>query len=283
MNDLERFVCDNCGFWQKCFQAPSTCAVCQDFRHTPPPRAFRFLSPQEAAREIASTWSQVQDGVWEIRAEPAFGIGTVAYLIEHPAGNILWDGAAFYSPEALDFIESRGGLKWLAASHPHAYGAAGQLQDRFEPTVAVAVADLRWTNAFNVSWPFDERLELAPGLEILRTGGHFDGHSILFWREQKALFAGDMLKFHFDQAPTGISCHKAFNRRVPVSHAEARRYREVVRELDFETVFTSFDHARCTRDDALALFDAQLSGAPFFGPIPMPSASAPSTCSQENR
>ena len=280
MNDLPRFVCDNCGFWQSHFQAPDTCPVCQDFRHTPPPRPFRFLSPQDAAREITSTWSQVEDGVWEICAEPSFGIGTVAYLIEHAEGNVLWDGAAFYSREALDFIESRGGLKWLSASHPHAYGAAWQLQQRFEPTIAVAVADLSWTGAFNVSWPFDDRLEPAPGLEIVRSGGHFEGHSVLFWRERKMLFAGDMLKFHFDQAPIGISCHKAFNRRVPVSHNEARRYREVVERLDFQTVFTSFERAACTRDDALALFDAQLSGAPFFGPIALPSAS---TCKDNQR
>lgn len=281
---LPRFVCDNCGFWQLHFEPPVTCPVCTDFRHTPPPRPFGFLSEEQAGRRITSTWCQVQDGVWEIRAEPSFGIGTVAYLLEHPEGNVLWDGAAFYSRESLDFIAARGGLKWLSASHPHAYGAAWQLQDRFESTVAMQVLDLPWTKALSVSWPFDERLELAAGLEIRHTGGHFEGHSILFWQERKMLFAGDMLKFHFDQSPSGISCHKAFNRRVPVSHAEARRYSEAIRDLEFEMVFTSFDHAPCTRRDVMALFEAQMAGAPFFGPIPLLSASeGASTCRDDKR
>jgi hypothetical protein len=247
--------------------------VCNDFRHTPPARPFRFFTPEQAAAEVASTWSEVQPGVWEIRAEPSLGIGTVAYFLEHAAGNILWDGAAFYSDAALDFIAERGGIQWLSASHPHAYGAAWQLQERFAPTLAIQVLDLPWTNTLRVSWPFDERLEMAPGLEIRRTGGHFDGHSILFWREKKLLFAGDMLKFHFEQRPTGISCHKAFNRQVPISHGEILCYREAIRDLDFERVFTSFDSCACTRDDALALFEAQLRGAPFCGPITLPSAS----------
>jgi glyoxylase-like metal-dependent hydrolase (beta-lactamase superfamily II) len=278
MTALNRFVCDNCGFWQESFAAPASCPVCTDFRHTPPARPFRFLTPEQAASEVASTWAEVVPGVWEIRAEPSFGIGTVAYFIEHEAGNILWDGAALYSESALAFIESRGGLRWLSASHPHAYGAAWQLQERFAPTVAIQVLDLPWTNTLRVSVPFDDRLELAPGLEIRRTGGHFDGHSVLFWREKKLLFAGDMVKFHFDQWPVGLSCHKAFNRQVPLSHGELWRYREAIRDIEFETILTSFDRGACTRDDALALFEARLAGAPSCGPIDLPSASG--TCEE---
>lgn len=270
-NQLQRFVCDNCGFWQIHNTFPSTCAVCTDFRHTPPARAFGFLSIEEAARALTSTWSEVAPQIWEIRAEPPFGIPTVAYFLEHEAGNVLWDGAAYYSPQVLGWMRGRGGLRWLAASHPHAFGAAWQIQQEFEPVVAAQVLDLSWTGAFEVSWPFDEKLELAPGLEILHTGGHFDGHSVLFWRKPRALFAGDMLKFHFDSGLTGISCHKAFNRGVPISHEEARKYRDVVCDLDFETVYTSFDHAPCTQLQAVALFEAQLAGKPFFGPIPMPT------------
>ena len=264
------YLCTNCGFWQKHFAVPPTCPVCTDFRHTPPDDGFRFWTPETAHRETRTEWATVDADIVRFRADPSVGIGPSGYLIRHPKGNVFFDGTAYYSSDALDFIAALGGIQWLSASHPHAYGALWQLQERFAPTVALQVQDLPWTNTFNTSWPFDERLDLAPGLTLIHTGGHFAGHSVLYWADRRTLFAGDMLKFHGEnKLLTGISTHKGFNRKIPMSHAEVRRYKEIVRDLDFETVYTSFDNAPCTRADVLRLFDWQLSGPPFFGPVPI--------------
>lgn len=264
------YLCTNCGFWQQHSAVPSTCPVCLDFRHTPPGDGFRFWAPETVQRETRTVWAGDDNGVVTFSTDPLIGIGPSGYLVRHPEGNVFFDGTAYYSPDALDFIASLGGIKWLSASHPHAYGALWQLQERFAPTVAIQVEDLPWTNAFSTAWPFDERLELAPALTLFHTGGHFAGHSVLYWADRQTLFAGDMLKFHADnRLLTGLSTHKGFNRRIPMSHAEVRRYRDVVQDLDFETVYTSFDSAPCTRADVLRLFDRQLAGPPFFGPIPM--------------
>ena len=118
------------------------------------------------------------------------------------------------------------------------------MQDCFGPEiVAIQRDDLPWTNAFRVNRPYDESLELAPGVELHHTGGHFDGHAVLYWRDRRILFAGDMVKFHLAENPPGISTHKGFNRRIPMSHAEIRRYREVVESLDFDETYTTFEHA----------------------------------------
>lgn len=276
------FACANCGFWQKTFAPPTTCPVCTDFRHTPPGDGpFTFLTPAQVAAGHRCVWNDEPDanGIITFRNEPRLGtIGPNGYLVPHPmAGNVLFECTGWYSPEALDFLAARGGVRWLAASHPHAYGALWQLQTRFpDAATAVQTADLPWTNGFRATRPFDDRLELAPGLELRHVGGHFAGQAVLWWAERRLLFAGDMLKFHFDaaeddgdgQTMNGISTHKAFNRRVPMSHAEVRRYREVVETLDFTQVYTTFEHAPAgTRESALRLFDAQLAGAPFFGPM----------------
>jgi hypothetical protein len=137
------------------------------------------------------------------------------------------------------------------------------VQERFQPQLAIQVQDLPWTNAMRVTWPWDDRLELAPGVELLHTGGHFPGHAVLWHRDRRTLFAGDALKFHYeDKQLTGMSCHKAFNRQVPLSHAEIRRYRKVIRVLDFDHVFTSFEDAPVDSDAVLRLFDARLAGWP---------------------
>ncbi len=270
------FLCTNCGFWQTHFAAPMTCPVCTDFRHTPPEGGFTFLPADEVARTTRCAWAEDDLGVVTFQTEPSFGIGPHGYLIPHPTGNVFFDGAGWYSPEALDLIAARGGLQWLSASHPHAYGALWQLQSCFEPTVAIQAEDLPWTGAFAVTRPFDDCLELAPGLTLWHTGGHFPGHTILHWAERRALFAGDMIKFHHDGGGrlTGLSTHKAFNRRIPMSHAEIRRYRVVVAELNFDRVYTTFESDPCDRAQVLRLFDAQLAGPPFFGPLSIEGGAA---------
>ena len=263
------YVCTNCGFWQSFFEAPPSCPICLDFRHTPPDEGWEFLPLAVAADRYRTKWTTDELGVTTFTTEPKLGIGPSGYLIARRDGNIFFESCGFYDEAALDFIEEQGGIAHLSFSHPHAFGAAWQLQERFEPQVAVQVEDLGWALTLNTDFPFDEQLALDAGAILICSGGHFDGHSILFLEQEKILFAGDMLKFHFEgEQFTGISTHKAFNRRVPMSHAEVRRYSEVIAPLDFEQIYTTFERAPDgSKPLALRLFEAQLEGAPFFGPL----------------
>ena len=280
---LAPFTCANCGFWQRAFAAPTTCPVCLDFRHTPPEDGpLRFLTRAEVAAGHRCAWKEDENGVVTFRNEPRLGtIGPNGYLVPHPdGGSVVFEATGWYSEAALGFIAARGPVRVLAASHPHAYGALWQLQERFpEAAVVVQTADLPWTGAFRATRPFDDRMEPAPGLTLYQVGGHFPGQTVLHWARGNdggeggggILFAGDMVKFHFGMAgpgvPEGVSTHKAFNRCIPMSHAEVRRYREVVASLPaFGQVYTTFESARAGRETLLALFDAQLAGEPFFGP-----------------
>jgi hypothetical protein len=269
------YVCTNCGFWQRRPATPTACPVCDDFRHTPPEDGFTFLPEGEAARAARTSWVETENGagIVAFSSEPRWGIGPRGYLIPHPDGNIFFEGTGWYDAGALDRIAARGGVRWLAASHPHAYGALWQVQERFRPEVVIGTEDLAWTNAFAATWPFDDRLALAPGVTLIHTGGHFAGHSILHLAGPGILFAGDMVKFHSEGGRVvGISTHKGFNRRIPMSHAEIRRYQAALEGLEFGTVYTTFERAACTPAQVSRLFDAQLASRPFFGPVPMGEA-----------
>lgn len=270
---MTAFVCTNCGYWQRVPGRPAACAVCLDFRHSPPEGGFRFLSSGEAEETVDCRWSEDANGVTTFHAEPGLGIGPKGYLIRLAGGNLLFENTPWWSEAALKFLELQGGVRWVSASHPHAYGALWRVQERFRPEVIVQVEDLPWTRMFAVSLPFDDRLEIAPGVTMLHTGGHFAGHAVLHWAERGILFAGDMLKFHFDSgAVSGISTHKAFLPRTPMTHAEIRRYRAVVEPLAFTQTYTTFEHAPHgvgTRETALGLFDTLLARPPFFGPVPL--------------
>lgn len=268
---LTPWSCGNCGFWQRWFAPPPSCPVCVDVRNDLPEDGFTFLSPDDVARRVTCSWSEVVPGVWGFGTAPRYGLDSKGWLCLRPEGNVAVEAAAWYAPDALDAIEALGGIAVLVASHPHAYGALWQLQDRFEPEVVVGAGDLEWTKAFRVTWPADENLELRPGLTLHHSGGHFAGHSLVHHEPAGALFSGDTLKYDTDPdgAVLAVSSHYAFHTSTPVSQATTRRYRELLAGLEFDHVFTPFGHASgdIVKPAALALFDRQLADRPSVAPL----------------
>ncbi len=270
--DLPAFFCENCGFWQRHFRHPTSCPLCIDARHVLPQTDWRFHTREDAVALYPCHWDEVEPGVWRFFNDPVSGIGSSGYLLQTPDGNLAFEGCAVYSDAALDQIAKLGGVKVLAASHPHSYGAIWQLQDRFDPELALHPGDLAWSGALCVSWPFDERLEPIPGLELHLTAGHFDGHTVLYDRARRILFCGDALKFELDakdaRRALTISAHKAFVRGIPLTPGELRRYRDVFEALDFQQTWTPFEQAANSgRREALALIDSMLSARPHAYPV----------------
>lgn len=278
--ELQPWFCTNCGFWQRYFEIPPTCPLCLDARHVLPTDGWRFLDLEQARMAYPMHWRELEPGVWVFWNDPVEGIGARCYLAVSEAGNFMFEGAAVFSPEALAHIESLGGIDVLSASHPHSYGALWQLQDHFRPELALHPGDLSWWGAFRVSWTFDDRLCVLPEVELLHTGGHFDGHTIAWLAGWKIVCCGDALKFELDpddeRRALTVSTHKAFVRGIPCSHDECRRYREVFASLPFEQTWTPFEAAANSgRDRAVALFDLMLSARPHPRQVPFADLPAP--------
>jgi glyoxylase-like metal-dependent hydrolase (beta-lactamase superfamily II) len=166
----------------------------------------------------------------------------------------------------LERIAALGGIAALAASHAHGYGALFQLQRAFDPpVVAIQRDDLRMTKAFRVTAPFDDVLALAPGYVLHHVGGHYEGQACLHDAPGRRLFCGDMFKVDQDGAgrSTAISSHKAFHKDIPLTHAELRRYRDVLAPLAFDAVLTPFEYApEVGRDLALQVLEEALARPP---------------------
>ena len=268
---LTPYMCSNCGFWQKYFAAPPFCPVCSDVRNALPEDGWHFKQPGELAAETTCSWEQVTPEVVMFSNMPRLGIGSSGYLILHPEGNIAFEAAGWYSQAALDEIARLGGIRYLSCSHPHGMGALYQLQDCFQPRYCVIHRDgVRFTKAFRVNYPFDDSLELHEGITLYHVAGHYEGHSVLHHHGAGLLFAGDSLKFDLDEhgKAYAVSCHKAFHNQIPLSHAEVRRYKDVIGKLNFTHVFTPFEHVpNVTPQHALCLFEKHLQGVPFVHPI----------------
>ena len=262
---LSWFACAHCGFWQHHF-APPDCPVCSDVRNDLPGDGWRFLPEAEVAAAHAGEARELVPGLWAFTTTPALGLAGTGWLIVRPGGNIAFEAAPYYSQGMLAQLAALGGIAFLAASHAHGYGALFQLQREFAPAVvAIQKDDLRLTKAFRVTAPYDERLELAPGYTLHQVGGHYDGQACLHDVPGRRLFCGDMFKIDQDAAgrATAISSHKAFHKDIPLTHAELRRYRDVIAPLAFDAVLTPFEYApEVDRDVALAALDEGLSRAP---------------------
>jgi len=269
---LSHFACANCGFWQRHF-APPDCPVCTDVRNDLPEDGWRFL-PEAAVREThGGDWRQVADDLWAFTTTPALGLAGTGWLIVRPGGNIAFEAAPYYSDAMLDRVRSLGGIRFLAASHAHGYGALFQLQRAFGPEMlAIQKDDLRMTKAFRVTTPYDEALEIAPGYTLHHVGGHYEGQAALHDAPGRRLFCGDMFKIDQDAdgVSQAISSHKAFHKDIPLTHAEVRRYRDAIAPLDFDAVLTPFEHApEVGRDVALAVLDEALTRAPAVKRLPL--------------
>lgn len=270
---LSPYACANCGHWQRWFAAPPDCPVCTDTRNDLPEDGWRFLPEREVRGMLRGGWRQLRADMWAFSTAPPLGLNGTGWLLTHPRGNTAFEAAPFYTDGMLGQIERLGGIRFLAASHVHGYGALWQLQDAFAPEVlAIQKEDLRLTKAFRVTWPYDDALALMPGLTLHHVGGHYEGQAVLHDESRKILFCGDAFKVDQDAAGgnLAVSTHKAFHKAIPLTPAEIRRYREVIARLDFDTVCTPFEYAPgITREIALAVLDDQLRGPPGVRHIPM--------------
>ena len=61
-------------------------------------------------------------GLTGIGVEPGFAIGQRALLVPGD-GCVMWDCIPLATREAIEYVRSLGGLKAIAISHPHYYGA----------------------------------------------------------------------------------------------------------------------------------------------------------------
>ena len=282
---LSPYACSNCGHWQFYFAVPPHCPICSDVRNDLPEEGWDFRTPDALRPALAHHRREVIPGVWEFWSTPRFGLDSHGWLLLQPDGNVAFEAAPFYDPASLEAIADLGGIRVLAASHPHGYGALWQLQQRFAPELLIQREDLQWTKAFRVTHPWDERHEIRPGLVLHHTGGHYEGHAVLHDAARGAVFVGDALKLELDPdgRALGLSCHKAYHKQIPLSPDEARRYRRVFEALDFDSVFTPFEYATGVPKRAvLELLDRMIDGPASTRPVAIPALVTAAGASQGN-
>lgn len=166
---------------------PERCVICEDERQFVPETGQDWTSLEQLAAEGSRTsWREVEPGLHELVVTPSLGIGHRGLLVDTPSGGVLWDPPGFLDDEAVAFVRERGGLVGIARSHPHLCGVLAEWSARF-PDADGRGAPM-WVPRRDAAWvlrpgtavrAFEDVLELAPGVTVVRCGGHFAGSAVL--------------------------------------------------------------------------------------------------------
>jgi hypothetical protein len=235
-------ICVNCGVaYLPTIQPLASCPICDDERVSRP-KAQAWTTTRELAATHTCEIRECESGLASIGVTPAFAIGQRALLVEQSDGCILWDCISLVDRAAIDYINARGGLKAIAISHPHFYGCMAEWSAAFGGApVYLHEADREWVPHVPpdiVFWNGDTR-EIAPGVTLVRAGGHFEGGSVMHVAQaasdRGALLTGDVVMV--TQYGSGVSFMRSYPTFVPLRAAQVRHIQSILEPFAFDAIY----------------------------------------------
>ena len=235
---MPAWICETCGIqYEDSAAPPERCAICDDARQYVGWGGQRWTTLEQLRAAHKADIREEEAGLVGIGCEPAVAIGQRALLVE----SVLWDCVPLLDGMAGE-VEARGGLRAIAISHPHYYTTLVEWSRAFDGVpVYVHEDDREWVVRPDpcVELWRGEELELAPGLTLLRLGGHFAGGQVLHWTGgcggRGALLSGDIVQVVQDRR--WVSFMYSYPNLIPLPAATVRRIVEKLEPYAFERVY----------------------------------------------
>jgi hypothetical protein len=116
------YICVACGTQHApSLEPPPLCSICADARQFVGLDGQQWTTLEQLRSTHGNNFVVEEPGIHSISTQPAFGIGERAFLIQTPAGNVLWDCIALIDQSTINALHSIGGVAAIAISHPHYY------------------------------------------------------------------------------------------------------------------------------------------------------------------
>jgi glyoxylase-like metal-dependent hydrolase (beta-lactamase superfamily II) len=233
------WTCETCGAqFPDDENPPAACQICEDERQYVGWKGQTFLT-REALSECHRLVWRDDLGLTGLALEPSFAIGQRALLVPLADGWLMWDCVPLATPEAIAHVRSLGGLKAIAISHPHYYGALADWSEAFGGVPVYLHADDRqWVtrpHASIVHWT-GENHRISDDVLLLRTGGHFAGATMLHHANGRgALLTGDIAQVTMDRR--FVSFMYSYPNYMPLNAAAVRRIAAAVEPLAFDRIY----------------------------------------------
>ncbi|MFL6017347.1 MAG: MBL fold metallo-hydrolase [Gaiellaceae bacterium] len=233
---MTSFLCNTCGTqFPESDAPPHECPICEDDRQYVPAEGQQWVTYDEVCRKHHAEIREEQPQLSGIGMEPSFGISQRALLVESPGGNVLWDCLPLLD-EMAAFVESRGGLRAIAISHPHYYTTMVEWAHAFACPILIHEADRKWVMRPDPAirpWQ-GETHDLGGGVTLIRCGGHFDGGQVLHWRERGALLSGDIVHVIPDRRFVGFMY--SYPNVIPLPPSKVQAIGAALEPFAFETI-----------------------------------------------
>lgn len=239
-------LCSTCGTSYETEGAPPAhCAICEDERQYLPRTGQSWTTREALAAGHANLWREHEPGLFEIRTQPAFGIGQRAFLLRTPqGGNVLWDCIALLDGATEAIVRALGGIACIAISHPHYYTTMQDWAAAFDAPVYLHANDRQWVMRSDPHlrfWEGDAHA-IGHGLTLLRLGGHFAGGTVLHWaggaESRGALLSGDIVQVAADTRR--VSFQWSYPNMMPLSARTVRRIADALARWEFARIYGAF-------------------------------------------
>ncbi len=235
------YICITCGVqFAPSSTPPVRCDVCEDERQYVGWSGQQWGTLEELQRDHIN---EVRDdlGLTGIGTKPSFAIGQRALLVRSPGGNLLWDCITLLDDATADSIRELGGVRAIAISHPHYYSSMVEWSRRFKAPIYLHDADRQWVMRADDAIEFwsEEIKALWDGMTLIRTGGHFEGGTVLHLPAaadgKGALLAGDILQVAQDRR--WVSFMYSYPNYIPLPASEIDRIVTAVEPFDFDRIY----------------------------------------------
>jgi glyoxylase-like metal-dependent hydrolase (beta-lactamase superfamily II) len=240
---VPNYICITCGVqYTESVLPPERCTICEDERQYVGTQGQRWTTLTELQATHRNQLDVEGPELISIVTEPKFAIGQRALHLRTPEGNVLWDCITLIDDRSVAAVQALGGISAMAISHPHFYSSLVEWSQALgNVPVYLHAADREWVmrpSPAIVFWQ-GERHQLAPGLTLIRLGGHFPGGTVLHWagaaQDRGALLAGDVIQVGQDRKT--VSVMYSYPNYIPVNAATVRRIMAAVEPYQFDQIY----------------------------------------------
>jgi hypothetical protein len=239
-------ICTTCGTqFADSVAAPAHCPICEDERQYIGLDGQKWTTLDGLRKSHSLKLVKEEPNLTSWSVEPHFAIGQRAFLVQTPAGNLLWDCISLLNDGALDQIHACGGVSCLCISHPHYYTTLVEWSRALgNIPVYLHRDDERWVMRRDECIQFwdGETKRLPGGVTLIRCGGHFAGAALLHWpagaEGRGVLLSGDTIQVVPDRRHVSFMC--SYPNYIPLNRPAVERIVRAVEPFAFDRIYGAF-------------------------------------------
>jgi hypothetical protein len=240
---LAKYLCATCGTqYPEGTEEPQECVICLDERQYVGwnGQEWTTLGKLESSKH-RNHFEQLSSNLYSIITRPEFAIGQRAFILKTTGGNVLWDCLPYFDQETRKEIRNLGGAEFIAISHPHYYSSMVEWSEGLgDIPIYLHELDRKWVvnmspNLINF-WK-GESLSPLDGVTLLNLGGHFDGGTVLHYKD--LVLSGDIIMVAQDRNWTSFMY--SYPNLIPLSKSKILQIKERIGKYKFDSLYSAFE------------------------------------------